>query len=86
MCTDKQGPYYRSKERFATLNVGNARNVIHKKLEYVPRIIRKVEELDESHVGIYVPPKKALITAYELAEQVRRADMYSGKGHDICST
>lgn len=47
-----------AKSRFAILNVGNVRNTILQKLKYVPQIIRKAEEFDKPHAGIYVPQKK----------------------------
>ena len=72
-----------ARSQFATLNVGNARNAIYQKLEYVPQIIRKVKEFDESHAGIYVRREKAGIVAFELAKQVRRTSMYSGKGYEL---
>ena len=75
----RKGRTIGAKSQFATLNVGIIRNVISQ-LGYAPRIIRKAEEFDESHAGIYVRREKALVTAYELARLVRRADMYPGKG------
>ena len=78
----RKGRTIGTKSKFATLNVGNARNTISQKLEYVLQIIRKMEEFDESHVGIYVRREKALLTAYELAKQVHRTNMHSGKGYE----
>lgn len=78
----RKGRTIGTKSKFATLNVGNARDAISQKLEYVPQIIRKMEEFDESHAGIYVRREKALLTAYELAEQIRHTNMRSGKGYE----
>ena len=72
-----------AKSQFAVLNVGNTRSTIYQKLGYVPQIIREVEKFDESHAGIYVRREKAGIVAFELAKQVRRTDMYSGKGCEL---
>lgn len=71
-----------AESKFATLNVGIVKNTLSQIREQMPQIIRKAEDLDESHAGIYVRQEKAMIVAYMLAKLVRRGDMYSGKGYE----
>ena len=72
-----------AKSKFATLNVGDIRNMIYKRHGHLLKIIRKAEKFDKSHTGIYVCREKALIVAHDLAEQVCCSDMYSGKGYEF---
>lgn len=79
----RKGRMIGSSSCFATLNVGNVKNTIFQKLRYGPQIVRKVEQFDESHAGIYVRRSTAMIAAHELALACH-ADMHSGKGYEEC--